>query len=411
MNDKKKYVVISIFFMIGLLLGISISKNNDKVLENTYEEKNTIRKNENTLSMMIETKVLSGDYEMTTRDSWPTEGYIFNSTLSKCENGGELSWDDENKKILMSGNVSDKCYIYFDIIPTIADVCSNGDILTNCIKNFGNKGHKISNIYIHNSSLTMGAEDNSYRYAGSSEVVDNFVCFGSTSSPCPTDNLYRIIGVINDKVKLIKYDYANTNLLGTNGDYKSSTTPDTNYKGGKTSIDLFARAYYDDGDWINNWSEVSLNTINLNQNYLSNIGTEWSSKISSNIWNLGSGNIDYGITLYIKSVYKDELNGDSYGPSKIGIISASDYGYARLPSDWQCYDCSQYASSNNWIYMGVDESILNNSANNGPGYVIKIDGFFYRKVEPSAVRPVFYLETSITYVSGSGIQSDPIIIS
>ena len=114
MNDKKKYVVISIFFMIGLLLGISISKNNDKVLENTYEEKNTIRKNENTLSMMIETKVLSGDYEMTTRDSWPTEGYIFNSTLSKCENGGELSWDDTRKDILMTGNTSDKCYIYFD---------------------------------------------------------------------------------------------------------------------------------------------------------------------------------------------------------------------------------------------------------------------------------------------------------
>ena len=44
---------------------------------------------------------------------------IFNSELSKCENGGELSWDNEKKVVLMSGNVSDKCYVYFDIISTI----------------------------------------------------------------------------------------------------------------------------------------------------------------------------------------------------------------------------------------------------------------------------------------------------
>ena len=69
--------------------------------------------------MMLETKANSGNYEMTTRDSWPTEGYIFNSELSKCENGGELSWDNEKKVVLMSGNVSDKCYVYFDIISTI----------------------------------------------------------------------------------------------------------------------------------------------------------------------------------------------------------------------------------------------------------------------------------------------------
>ena len=56
---------------------------------------------------------------MTTANGWPTDGYVFNTILSKCENGGELSWDDTNKRVLMSGNVSDKCYVYFDIISTI----------------------------------------------------------------------------------------------------------------------------------------------------------------------------------------------------------------------------------------------------------------------------------------------------
>lgn len=75
----------------------------------------------------------------------------------------------------------------------------------------------------------MGAGDNSYRYAGANP--NNFVCFGSTTSPCPTDNLYRIIGVLEDNyhgvsgkqlVKLIKYDYMTTDELGTDGDYSKT---------------------------------------------------------------------------------------------------------------------------------------------------------------------------------------------
>ncbi|CDF20064.1 unknown [Clostridium sp. CAG:609] len=43
-------------------------------------------------------------------------------------------------------------------------------------------------LYYHDSSLTNGAGDNSYRYAGASDAVNNYVCFGSTQSPCPADN-------------------------------------------------------------------------------------------------------------------------------------------------------------------------------------------------------------------------------
>lgn len=45
------------------------------------------------------------------------EGYVFNEQLSACENGSTLSWDDENKRVLVEANVSDKCYIYFDVMP------------------------------------------------------------------------------------------------------------------------------------------------------------------------------------------------------------------------------------------------------------------------------------------------------
>ena len=99
----KKIAKYFCFIMIGLSLGYFIFNKPENKLEEINEPK--IKKNINTLSMMLETEAGSGNYEMTTASSWPTDGYVFNATLSKCENGGELSWDDTNKRVLMSGNV------------------------------------------------------------------------------------------------------------------------------------------------------------------------------------------------------------------------------------------------------------------------------------------------------------------
>ena len=111
---KKKYIII---IVIVTLINILISLNGILFKEkpNIIEENiNTIKKDDRMLSMMLETAHGSGNYEMTTRSEWPTDGYKFNTELSKCENGGELSWDDTNKTVLMTGNTSDRCYIYFD---------------------------------------------------------------------------------------------------------------------------------------------------------------------------------------------------------------------------------------------------------------------------------------------------------
>lgn len=110
---KKIYKIVLLFFILLLLiysLNNIFNKNNvdkDKISQST-------NKSENVLSMMLETGIETGEYEMATSDKWPSSGYTFNSELSRCENGGELSWDNANKAVIMSGNVSDKCYIYFD---------------------------------------------------------------------------------------------------------------------------------------------------------------------------------------------------------------------------------------------------------------------------------------------------------
>ena len=100
---------IKILGIIGIVLVSVISFIAEK---SSKTEKKKIYSNK--IAMMLETGLGTGTYEMTTRDSWPTDQYTFNLTLSKCKNGGEVSWDDTNKKVLMSGNTADKCYVYFD---------------------------------------------------------------------------------------------------------------------------------------------------------------------------------------------------------------------------------------------------------------------------------------------------------
>ena len=283
-----------------------------------------------------------------------------------------------------------------------------------------------NNIYYHDSSLTNGAGDSSYRYSGANP--NNYVCFGSNESTCPTDNLYRIIGVFGNQVKLIKYDYATSALLGTDGDYASTGTPNASYyKGSLTTINTY---YWNNSTKKNTWSESLLNKTNLNTNFINNIGTEWANKIATTTWKVG-GNTYANIRDVIPATaYQNEIvnpvttnttdNATEYS-AKIGLMYVSDYGFGADPSAWTTtlynYDGSVNGStirSLNWMHMGYYEWTISRFADysdrafivTGDGYVDDrdVNGYF-------AVRPSFNLESSITYVSGSGSASDPMVIN
>ena len=306
---------------------------------------------------------------------------------------------------------------------TINEVCSNGNNLASCVTSFASLGAEETAIYHHEGSLENGINDNSYRYAGAPEQVNNFVCFGSTTKPCPTDNLYRIIGVFEDKVKLIKYDYATSTLLGTDGDYSGSDTPDTNYyKGSLSSIDTY---YWNTVTGNNTWSESNLNKINLNTNFINNIGSQWANKIATTTWKVG-GNTYNNIVMSIPSVaYQNEIVAPAKNTTydaKIGLMYVSDYGFAASPSAWTKtlynYDGNDAKGTSiktiNWMYMGYyDWMISRNSDNSTYAFTVRDNGYVGGdSVNGSfGVRPSFNLSSSITYVSGSGSAVDPILIN
>ncbi len=417
----KKIALLLIVFCIGV--GVTLLYTNNKYGVYEKEETKQIKKHVDTISMMLETEAKSGNYERTARESWPTEGYVFNTTLSKCENGGELSWDDEKKVVLMSGNVSDKCYVYFDVYvpPRFDEICDETTLACHVAKLYtGTQGE--NGIYYHDSSLTNGAGDSSYRYSGANP--NNYVCFGSNKSTCPIDNLYRIIGVFENNVKLIKYDYATSALLGTDGDYQETGTPSASYyKGSLTTIDIY---YWNNSTKKNTWSESLLNKTNLNTNFINNIGTEWANKIATTTWKVG-GNTYANISQVVPSVaYQNEIvnpvttnttdNAKEYS-AKIGLMYVSDYGYAASSSAWTLtmnnYN-STTAKNLNWMHMGYyDWTLSRNADDSSYAFLVYYNGSVssYSVNDDFAVRPSFNLESSITYASGSGTQSDPIRIN
>ena len=312
------------------------------------------------------------------------------------------------------------------IVQTVANICKNGQSLSSCIAAMDGIDETL---YHHDASLTDGAGDNSYRFAGASESVNNFVCFGSNENSCPTDNLYRIIGVFGDQVKLIKYDYANSNLLGTDGDYSTDTyskSGSSTYKGELATINTYS---WNNSTQTNTWSESNLNKVNLNTNFITNIGADWAAKIAETTWKVGGNTWANIATQPANTAYQNEIvspvttnttDGATECSAKIGLMYASDYGFAAAQSAWTFnlfdYADDGYAIKNvNWMYMGLEEWTISRIADGSDiaFFVYSIGSVGSHTVGDSAhgVRPVFSLTSSVNYASGSGTAADPILVN
>ena len=278
--------------------------------------------------------------------------------------------------------------------------------------------------------------------------VKNFVCFGSNTSPCPTENLYRIIGVFNNqvgedkteqRVKLIKADYATTALLGTDGDYSKMYTANnwdnSYYKGNNlANIAGYSWNYKNDtsinrGEGSNTWSTSLLNKTNLNKNFITNIGAEWAAKIAETTWKVGGNTWSNIGTQPAKTAYQNEIvspvttnttdNATDYS-AKVGLMYVSDYMYAAPQDKWTLVGNGstskdyRAATSVNWMYMGLMEWTISRRAG-GASRVFRVP--YTGSVDLSlanfalALRPVFSLTSSVNYVSGSGTAADPIVIN
>ena len=465
---KKKYIILSIITLV-LLIAFVTSFNYFKT-SNTYVENNSNNQTKITkgISMNLEQTAGAGDYKQVTQSNWPGDDYAFNAELSKCENGSTLSWDNTKNVVVFSGNVSDKCYVYFDkyVLPVINDVTVevaytsvhvkvdasegsnkiegyyyylgqrpvqlNGNneytytnltlgnhpisiiirvrdtkgkfsiayekkiilsdlTLINYVKSQYTGTQGKNNIYYHDSSLANGAGDNSYRYAGASDSVNNYICLGSDATTCPDANLFRIIGVFGDKTKVIR-----AKLVGSKQWHTSES---------------------------NTWSSSSLNTY-LNGEYLTSLGT-LADKIATTTWKVGGGSFSNIGTSVPATAYQYEVGSNASTTTvdkKIGLMYVTDYYYSASPSAWTLvgYNSSdatkdyRAATSINWLYLGSNEWTISRYTDDSRcAFCVYAYGYVGNKYVDSGavVRPSFNLLSSTTYVSGSGSMSDPVRVT
>ena len=113
---KKKLLLISSVLLTLSLVNIiffnSMDNKENNIIKNVNKDNQILK--ENMITMMYETEAGSGNYELTQDTTWPESDYVFNSELSGCENGGELSWNSTNRTVNLLTNTPDRCFVYFD---------------------------------------------------------------------------------------------------------------------------------------------------------------------------------------------------------------------------------------------------------------------------------------------------------
>ncbi len=432
---KRIFPYILLIITLGIIGYLLNLVNNQKMLLSKYTvQDNTL------ISMMVENE--TGAYEESENNEWPSGNYILNTERSGCESGGTLEYHDDN--FYVKTNSSDRCYVYFAL-----DTPSN-----RCLFNYDDSlacdliKSKDSTLIYHDGKCDNESEKNcnleagdfNYRYSGADKNVNNFVCLDGTTTegPCANGNadLYRVIGLFKNsdnkyEVKLIKYDYATENQLGSEG-AKNNESAATNrfdyYRGSLVNtVNYFWSTYSETTmqNGRNEWNWSNLRQENLNDYYLysyladKNMNVE--TEIADHFWKT-IGYSSYEVPL--KTFYNYELGIEKESsPSnpakteevknKIGLMYVSDYGYAATSDHWTAnIDEYDNAIDDNWMFMGLDEwTITRNSSDAGIVFEINfmggMVGYTPGDYIGDNVRPCFYLFADAKTASGNGSKENP----
>ncbi len=241
-------------------------------------------------------------------------------------------------------------------------------------------------LYEHELSLTNGAADYNFRYSGSSSVVDeNYICFGSDTTPCPSANLYRIIGFYEHYgtyvTKLIQQNKsANSMVMNSSGEIAYNVSTVFNY--------LHNTVY-------NGYTTT-------HKNLVQNIG--WYQGGSP--WNESQIAYDY----YREDILTPE---EAIITANMGLINIHDYAYAGAQSTWTTPLFSyNTVVSQNWMYNEGEQHWTISHIVNRPhiSYHYMFDGGKISVVQNNwdyYVRASVYLKSTTKIASGSGTASNP----
>ena len=424
-NKKKGILIVSCLFVILLSIFLYPRKDDNKsIIKKSYAFK--IKNN--------------GETSYTSVDTIPSDltNYHIDEENTFCENGGKVSI--VGNKLAYQTLGSDRCsvYLYYEELHDIKINVANPSYLlggyTKSITNCANASwnYKLNGVVIDSingntkcdlslTSKTPSNEEllstvinnkatrneNGKRYQGKNP--DNYIWFN--------DELWRIIGNIpvcltsgcvrtQNRVKIIRND--SIGAIAFNQTKYSASSPLTwmgsniqnllnkCYLGKKSSCDEYCYSYEAS---VKGTCDYSSDGIDASDFY--------GKMVEDVYFNVGVGDSTYKTAA---NYYTREIATHATSTSKIGMMYASDWGYAIegftgvLGSDGS----PENSSDKNWLSSNGTEWIM--SAYNSSYPLLTLSGSYLGNstgLGGYSIRPVLYLKSNVYVVSGTGSKVDP----
>ena len=273
-------------------------------------------------------------------------------------------------------------------------------------------GNVTCNIDFHSNPTSLKTEvesvnttnNNGYRYSG--KQPDNWVWFNNEK--------WRIIGSIpvtlndgttSNLVKIVRSSSIGGLVFNSANSYTSW--------GSNTLYDLLNNYYYGKLDATGaspclGYTTTSYSLCNYKEIGISTDATDYYGKMIKDVyWNVGTVS---STSTVISTAYTTEAGTKSTVTGKIGLMSASDYGYATSGITYSSIGLSSLNGyeQNNWLHDKGYEWTLTPCDTSAVMYVYH-DGCIYKGSPTNgyAVRPVVYLDSSVYIVSGDGTKANP----
>ena len=287
-------------------------------------------------------------------------------------------------------------------------------------------------------STSVGLDEGNIRYYGASP--NNYIyfnCSDYSNQSSSTCELWRIIGVFNGKLKIIRngpignYSWDNKNTsTGAKTNYGKNdwTTarlmkllnPSDYYTTDSNDNSLGQSLYYNSASGKcysgqnNATKDCDFTSTGIKNDTTRNL-------ISEETWNIGGWN---SYSVYSNQIYEYERGTKVYSgrpttwTGKIGLMYPSDYGYAadlsKCTQTLVNYDNST-CKSNDWLFNSAFQWTLTPLSSNA-GFVFSVNSSgnlngSYAYYSNAGVRPVLYLASDLAIESGDGTSSNPYKLS
>lgn len=373
MKNNKKIVIYILLIAVALSTLLIISN----------KPKKTFNFNGSTIALLVNGKV---------SNTFPSKG-LYQIDIT-CDNADGV-WDIDNWKLdikNITGNVS--CNVSF---------ISNPKLLSNVVNTTSTSGEVTGNGLLYKSDYGVRYKGNNpnnyiwynkelYRIIGKTPVCTAV----NTDGTCKTWNDNGIVKIIrNDSIGGLVY---NANETSSSTWVGSTIQKNLNecFLGqinsrNNTTCETYCYSYYTS-------SSKPVAKCDYTQNGIASSGDYYNMIYNGVYWNIGFDGSSPTTTG--KTQYEKEKASQTSSTLKIGLMYASDYGYAMNSTD-------DY--KNNWLFTKGLEWTMTAYSSTNPVHVAYNGGLngTASAYVGYAVRPVLYLKSNVYVISGDGSEGNP----